>query len=106
MIEVIAVLGGMVMFVVLATLATVLLACFFASSFSSGRRVFIAALGGPFLVVAPLSGFALFDDEIWVGLMALAMMIGVGALAIGWPVANIATKRLDRMTKFDLETFE
>lgn len=97
-----------VVMVVMSTLGSVLLVQFVASKTGRGRRIAIATILGPGLMLLPLSVLALFDGS---G-DGLAAFFGIGVVGmfmcgiVSWPVAHLATKRLDRLTVFDIETFE
>lgn len=93
---------------VMMTLGCVLLTGFVMAKSGFGPRVAVAAIAGPGMLLAPLLLIAGMDgpDDF------LAATIGFGVLGammcglIGWPVAHVATRRYDRLTKFDLGTFE
>lgn len=101
-----AILLVLVMFV-MSTLGCVLLIAFLFSKAPVGRRIAMATLAGPGVLIAPIMLLAASD-----GGGALDALLGfsfLGAIAcalVGWPVAHIATKRLDRLIQFDIETFE
>ena len=79
-----------------------------ASKWRRGLRILAATLLGPGLMLVPLSLVALFDGSP----DALAGFLGIGIIGmlicgiVSWPVAHLATKKLDRLTVFDIETFE
>ena len=97
-----------VVMVVMSTLGSVLLVQFVASKWRRGLRILAATLLGPGLMLVPLSLVALFDGSP----DALAGFLGIGIIGmlicgiVSWPVAHLATKKLDRLTVFDIETFE
>ena len=106
MVEGIAIVVGMLFFFGMATLGMVLLVAFFASGHSRGRKVLFAALGGPgsfFLLMAPL---ALLDTPVWSTLLGIVVIVLFSSAIVGWPVAYFATRRLDRLTRFDSSTFD
>ena len=91
---------------VAVTLAAVLLAALFAGNHSIGRKAAIAALGGPGTLFGPLALFVFLEGS---ALVALIVVTGAAVLTIvmiGWPVAYFATRRLDRLTRFDSSTFD
>jgi hypothetical protein len=93
---------------VMATLGAVLLVRFLLGGRSHSTRVLAAASAGPMTIVLPFLGvaiadIALVDPGTLVGFAILFLMC-VGA--IGWPVAHFATRRLDRLTRFDPQVFE
>lgn len=93
---------------VMATLGAVLLVRFLLGGRSHSTRVLAAASAGPMTIILPVLGVAivditLVDPETLVG-FAVLFLICVGA--IGWPVAHFATRRLDRLTRFDPQLFE
>lgn len=93
---------------VMATLGAVLVARFLMGGAPPSRRVFAAALGGPLSLILPLwvigsAGDGDFSTEQLVGFTAL-LLIAFGA--VGWPIAHLATRRLDRLTRFDPQVFE
>jgi hypothetical protein len=106
--SVILVLLLLVVYLLMATLGSVLLAAFFISNASHSERMWAAAFGGPAALLLPTGAFAVFDSRA----DTVSVVIGLGVmgvmmfLAVGWPVAHFATKRLDKLTQFDLETFE
>lgn len=98
----------LLVFLVMTTLGSVLLAAFFIPKSTRKRRVFAAAFGGPAAFLVPIMAFAALDslaDMIPV-LIGFGVLGGIMIAAVGWPVAHFATKRLDRLIQFDLETFE
>lgn len=94
--------------VVMSTLGCVLLVAFVMAKRSFRARVLTAMLAGPGVMLLPLLLLAASDS----GGDGFAAMLGfsfLGALAcgfIGWPVAHMATRRLDRLIQFDVGTFE
>ncbi|MHA7818590.1 MAG: hypothetical protein ACX930_02960 [Erythrobacter sp.] len=94
--------------VVMSTLGCVLLVAFVMGKSGFRVRVATAMIAGPGVMLLPMLLLAAGD----IGGDGLAAMLGfsfLGALAcgfIGWPVAHIATRRLDRLIQFDIGTFE
>lgn len=92
---------------VMSTLGSVLLVAFVFAKASFKLRVVVALLAGPGVLILPIMLLVASD-----GGGALDAMLGfsaIGAIAcgfIGWPVAHLATKRLDRLIQFDVGTFE
>lgn len=106
MVEGIAIALGMLFFFGTATLGMVLLVSLFAGGQPRGRRVLLAALGGPgslFLLMAP---FALLDSPVWEVFVGIVVIVLFSSAIIGWPIAYFATRRLDRLTRFDPSTFD
>jgi len=102
---------GIAIFVVIifmSTLGSVLLVQFIVPKLSRGKRILVAALIGPALLLLPVTAVILVDNpsDALVGLFGVSIMGLVMSGIVGWPTAHFATKRLDRMTKFDLETFK
>ncbi len=107
MIEYATIFLALAIFAVMATLGSVLLMRFFLSRASRRQRVFTAAFLGPASVLLPILTFALIDDTSVIVTVSGFILVLLGAgVAIGWPVAHFATRRLDRLTQFDAETFE
>lgn len=100
----------MLVFVILAmsTLGGVLLVTFFMRSAAFGARVLVSALAGPATLFVPVTMFTAFKSapdliEVFVG---FGVVGGVACVLVGWPVAHGATKALDKLIQFDMETFE
>lgn len=102
---------ALVLFVLLhimVTLGAVLVARFVLGGSGSSARIVAAAFGGPMTLALPLfavvlsEGFSRSDGELWMALSLLLFLF----CAIGWPVAHFATRRLDRLTRFDPQVFE
>jgi predicted permease len=93
---------------IMVTLGAVLLARFILGGSSGSARIVAAAFGGPMTMVLPVfavvlsEGFSRFDGELWAVLFLLLFVF----CAIGWPVAHFATRRLDRLTRFNPQVFE
>ncbi|MEM6475698.1 MAG: hypothetical protein AAF687_05980 [Pseudomonadota bacterium] len=93
---------------VMFTLGSVLLVSFFMNAASRGTRVFVAAMAGPTGLLIPtffISGGGEQPHLLEFGI-AVVVIGAIASVIIGWPVAYLATKRLDRMTQFDVGTFE
>lgn len=93
--------------VIMVTLGAVLLMRFALGAQSHARRVFAAAMGGPLTMAVPIFAVVYseqggFEAEQFVA-MGIVLAIGAG---IGWLAAHLATRRLDRLTQFDLQVFE
>lgn len=101
-------IATMLLLVVMSTLGCVLLVAFVMAKRSFRVRVLTAMFAGPGMMIVPAMLLSMGD----LGGDGLAAMLGfsfLGALAcgfIGWPVAHIATRRLDRLIQFDIGTFE
>lgn len=97
-----------VLLLIMVTLGAVLLARFVLGGSGSSARIVAAAFGGPMTLVLPVfaavlsEGFSRSDGDLWVVLFLLLFLF----CAIGWPVAHFATRRLDRLTRFDPKVFE
>lgn len=93
---------------VMATLGAVLLVRFLLGGQSGARRVFAAALGGPASLLLPTIAMVLAAQDVVVPEQAIGFgfIFLVGTGVIGWPVAHLATRRLDRLTRFDPQIFE
>lgn len=93
---------------VMSTLGCVLLVSFVMAKRSFTLRMITAMLAGPGVLIVPIMLLAASDG----GADGLSAMLGfsfIGALAcgfVGWPVAHLATRRLDRLIQFDIGTFE
>ena len=92
---------------VMATLGCVLLVAFTMRKASARARITVAALSGPGLMIAPVMLLAAADGSSGAATVLGFAIIGLIACAgIGWPVAHVATRRLDRLIQFDVDTFE
>lgn len=92
---------------VMAALAAVLVVALFAGRESRGRKIAIAAIGGPGFV-SILVGLAVVLDEGFV-IERVAVLLAGSVLVmamIGWPIAYFATRRLERVTRWDTSTFD
>jgi len=107
MVETVAIICAVVFLVASMTLAAVLLVALFVGQWPRGRKVALAALSGPGSMVAlimPLGWVEGGDGfEMFVGVGAIMLIAGV---MIGWPAAFFATRRLERLTRFDSSTFD
>ena len=101
-------LGAVFLVLEATVLGCVLMTCFLFPKYAQGRRIFIAVAAAMFLTVLPLLIVVAFDEPSGddAGTIVLFGIILAVCGVSGWPAAQIATKRLDRMIKFDLETFE
>lgn len=107
MLEAIAVIILVLVMFTLATLGCVLLVTFLLAKKGFRTRVVLAMFAGPGLLLAPVVLLAASDGGSAFEAMLGFSMIGLIACAlIGWPVAYFATRRLDRLVQFDVETFE
>lgn len=106
MIETIAVIVAMLFFFGLVTLGMVLLVAFFAERQPRGRKVLLAAIGGPGSFLLLTTPFALLDAPTWEALLGLAIILLFASVIVGWPIAYFATRRLERLMRFDTSTFE
>lgn len=92
----------------MVTLGAVLLARFILGGAEPSRRVLAATLGGPLAVLLPIygvvaAGQGIVPTEQLTGFV-IVLVIAFGT--VGWPVAHFATRRLDRLTRFDPQVFE
>ena len=106
MVEGIAIVLVMSFLIGMATLAMVLLVAFGASAQPLGRTVLIAALGGPGACLLLFAPFALLDTPAWEVLATLGVILLISGAVIGSPIAYFATRRLDRLMRFDSSTFD
>ncbi len=92
----------------MSTLGAVLLTRFFLSKLNRAGRIFTAAIGGPAMILWPMFLLIVAErgDDILIGFLGVGALVAGGSLIIGWPIAHFATKRLDQLTHFNLETFE
>lgn len=92
----------------LLTMGAVLFVKLVMPGVSQSKRIFAASLLGPGGLIIPgllISMVEAGGEEL---IALVAAMVG-GLLFMGvlcWPAALFATRRLDRLTQFDLETFE
>ncbi len=92
----------------LATLGAVLLVRFVLGSENRTGRVVAATLIGPVTVIMPimLLGWVDNSDRSLLELAGIFLVLMAMCCALGWPVAQFATRRLDRETRFDPQMFE
>ena len=93
---------------VMATLGAVLIARFAVGGDDETRRVIVAAIGGPLTVILPTLVFVFVDAGAVdaSGIMGFGIVLLIAFGAICWPVSHFATRRLDRLTRFDPQVFE
>ncbi|WP_298333907.1 hypothetical protein [uncultured Erythrobacter sp.] len=88
------------------SLGSVLLAKFVAPNSSRGVRVVSASACAVLALLVPVVLMGLAEGGT---ITELGLGAGLGGLFLSvlicWPVSHFATKRLDRMTKFDSEIF-
>ena len=89
----------------LSTLGFVLLVAFFLQKRGFSTRVLLAAVLGPGMLIMPISLLAMGEGNFEAS-MGLLILVALACLFVGWPVAHLATRRLDRLIKFDIGTFE
>lgn len=92
----------------LLTMGAVLFVKLVMPGVSQSRRIFAASLLGPGGLVIPGLLISLVEAGGGEIIPLVAAMLG-GLLFMGalcWPAALFATRRLDKLTQFDLETFE
>lgn len=91
----------------MATLGAVLLVRFFMNSADVGTRTFAAAFLGPALVLLPVSAFIfLADDDVIESIIGIAVILMLLFAIVGYPISHFATRRLDKLTRFDADTFK
>ena len=102
-----AILLMLVLFI-MSTLGCVLLVGFFLSKLSRGIRILLATLSGPGVIILPIMLLALSDGggDGFAASLGFSVLGAIVCAFIAWPVAHLATRRLDRMTQFDVGTFE
>ena len=105
--EVIAVIVFFAVMLVMATLGAILLVLFARPAASTRVRTLWAALLGPGLACTPLILVMAADGRefVVVGLAAASILLA-GVAIVGWPVLHFATRRLDKLTRFDVSTFQ
>lgn len=93
---------------VIATLGAVLVARFMFGGSDASRRVIAAAIGGPLIVILPILVFVVLDAGAVdaSGAIGFRIVLVIASGVIGWPIAHFATRRLDRLTRFDPQVFE
>ena len=107
MVEAGTVLASLALMLVLATLGAVLLARFLLPNAAPGSRVLVAAVGGPCGLLGPVMLITTLEaGALQAGALWAAVAIGATSLAIGWPVAHFATRRLDRLAQMDGSIFD
>ncbi len=97
-----------VLILVMVTLGAVLLARFVLGAGRASGRIIAAAIGGPMTLLLPVFTIVAVDDarrtgaELGVSFMVVAALLSF----IAWPVAHLATRRLDGLLRFDPQVFE
>ena len=91
----------------LMTLGAVLLVRFYLASLTRSTRVLVASVLPPIALSVPATLISLLEGDADLADVMLVLLVGGGLLAVlfCWPFAYFATKRLDRLTQFDAETF-
>ncbi len=107
-IEIAVTIFALIVFVTMSTLGSVLLVRFFMTKADTAARTFAAAFFGPGILLFPVIGLALVGDgdDVFAGVIGLAILLLLFFAVIGYPTAHFATRKLDRLTKFNPETFE
>ena len=79
----------------------------FTKSFSLDQRSIAAAVIGPVWLLAPLIVALIAGGQIWEfeSQIVLALFAG-GSFTISWLTSYFATRRLERVTRFDPQIFE
>ncbi len=95
-------------FLVMVTLGAVLLARFVLGAGNAAGRIITAAIGGPLAILLPVFAIALIDDGRRAGAGLGVSFVVVSALLsfVAWPVAHLATRKLDGLLRFDPQVFE
>lgn len=92
----------------MVTLGAVLLARFVMRGSDRSARTMAAAIGGPLTLVLPVYALVLAEGDsrsnvdAGIGFIVLTVLLCL----VGWPVAHFATRRLDKLTRFDPQVFE
>lgn len=103
---VILLLASAAFILIVTTLGCVLLTKLFADKVSRGGRTVIAALSGCLVVIFPLILVAFMENSQMGGEAFAAIgMVLFFCMVVAWLPAHFATRRLDRLTEFDIETF-
>lgn len=91
----------------LMTLGAVLLVRFYLANFARSTRILVASALPPIALLIPATLISLSEGDAYLADVLLVLLVGGGLLALlfCWPFAYFATKRLDRLTHFDAETF-
>lgn len=90
-----------------STLGCVFLTKLMVGKLSCTGRTVVAALSGSLVVMLPMIWIALMEnsfsswEEAW-GVMGFILFL---CLVVAWLPAHFATRRLDRLTHSDIETF-
>ncbi|MEP1422473.1 MAG: hypothetical protein ABJK59_11940 [Erythrobacter sp.] len=89
------------------TLGAVLLVKFVLGKRSRPNRILAASLFAPVGFLLPISLISLADGAADFAdvLIGLGVVGGVFSVIFCWPIAHFATKKLDSLTEFDIETF-
>lgn len=90
-----------------ATLGCVLLTKLWLGAFSRGARTIIAALSGCMVMILPVIIVGLTEDSFggWGELFGVVVFLLFFCMVVAWLPAHFVTRRLDRLTQFDIETF-
>ena len=107
MLQVLFILILFVLITGLGALASVLLVRFFLARLNADLRILIAAIGGAGWIWAPLSIYMIVTE----GLQDPTSLIFLGFIAIGfivvsWPVAFLATRKLDALLVYEPDVFK
>ena len=91
----------------ITTVGCVLLVRLSGLPFSPQSRTFVAAFSGSLLLALPIIATALFDDHFvgWGMFFAVVVSIWFVCMIVAWLPAHFATKHLDRLIRFEVETF-
>lgn len=108
MVQVATGLVALAIILVFTTLGAVLLVRFVLPDMARASRVLAAGLGGPVGAMGPFLFIVALEEGGWRSGAALGLLLVLAAscLLLGWPVAHFATRRLDRLTRFDSGVFE
>ncbi|MCK0128129.1 hypothetical protein [Erythrobacter sp. F6033] len=108
MAEIVAVLILAAVVLVMATLGAVLLAKLWMKTASGGTRVLAASVFGPASVLIPILIFGLATDpeDFVYGLVGVGAILVLVSVLVGFPISYFSTRKLDKLTHFELSTFE
>jgi len=95
------------MVMAMGTLGAVLLVRFVMTKSSTGTRTFAAAAIGPGFILFPAIGFVSYNDGgVFDGIVSLVIVFLLLFALIGYPISHFATRRLDKLTQINADTFK
>lgn len=95
-----------VFILVMMTLGAVLLVHLTLPKAPIGRKTLLGALIGPNALIFPVALHSIDNSDLAVGVAAMALIMGILSLFIGWPLAHFSNKRLERLAAPSVEIFE